>query len=162
LSWKHFPFKDGPVGSGRTSPTIACRPSGKETGQPHPASETPWTKTVWFYDFRTNIHFTLKTNRLTRGDLDEFVKCFNPANRHERTPTWSDANPEGRWRPFTYDEIIARDKASLDIFWLRDESLEDSASLPDPHILAAEIAEDLRAALEEIEDVLSDLQQRAS
>ncbi len=127
-----------------------------------PASETPRTNTVWFYDFRTNIHFTLKTNRLSRVDLDDFVKCFNPANRQERTPTWSDANPEGRWRPFTYDEIIARDKASLDIFWLRDESLEDSASLPDPHILAAEIAEDLRSALGEIEDVLSDLQTRAT
>jgi type I restriction enzyme M protein len=70
-------------------------------------------------------------------------------------------HPEGRWRVFTYDEIIARDKASLDIFWLRDESLEDSASLPDPHIIAAEIAEDLRASLEQIEDVLADLQARA-
>ena len=114
-----------------------------------PASETPWTKTVWFYDFRTNMHFTLKQNRLARADLDEFVACFNPANRHERKPTWSKTNPEGRWRPYSYDEINARDKASLDIFWLRDESLEDSASLPDPHILAAEIAEDLRSALEE-------------
>jgi type I restriction enzyme M protein len=127
-----------------------------------PASETPWTKTVWFYDFRTNFHFTLKENRLARADLDEFVKCFNPANRHERKPTWSEAKPDGRWRAFSYDEIINRDKASLDIFWLRDESLEDSASLPDPHILAAEIAEDLRSALEEIEDVLGDLQARAA
>ena len=64
---------------------------------------------------------------------------------------------EGRWRPFTYEEIAARDKASLDIFWLRDESLEDSATLPEPHVLAEEIAEDLRAALDEIEDVLADL-----
>jgi type I restriction enzyme M protein len=127
-----------------------------------PASETPWTKTVWFYDFRTNMHFTLKQNRLTRADLDEFVRCFNPANRHERKASWSESNPEGRWRAFSYEEIINRDKASLDIFWLRDESLEDSASLPDPHILAAEIAEDLRSALEEIEDVLADLQPRAS
>ena len=125
-----------------------------------PGRETPWTKTVWFYDFRTNMHFTLKQNRLTRPDLDEFVACYNPPNRHERKPTWSEMNPQGRWRPFTYEEIIARDKASLDIFWLRDESLEDSASLPEPHILAAEIAEDLRAALDEIEDVLGDLQGR--
>jgi type I restriction enzyme M protein len=122
-----------------------------------PASETPWTKIVWFYDFRTNMHFTLKQNRLSRADLDDFVTCFNPANRHDRKPTWSESNPEGRWRPFTYEEVIARDKASLDLFWLRDESLEDSASLPAPPILAAEIAEDLRAALEQIEDVLGDL-----
>ena len=125
-----------------------------------PASETPWTKAVWFYDFRTNIHFTLKQNRLARADLDEFVACFNPANRHERKPTWSEKNPDARWRPFSYDEIIARDKASLDIFWLRDESLEDSASLPDPHILAAEIAEDLRSALSEIDEVLAELSNR--
>ena len=62
---------------------------------------------------------------------------------------------------FTYDEIVARDKCSLDIFWLKDESLEDSANLPDPHVLAAEIADDLRSALEQIESVLADLQQRA-
>ena len=57
--------------------------------------------------------------------------------------------------------MIARDKCGLDIFWLKDESLEDSSSLPDPHILAADIAEDLRSALEQIESVLGDLQQRA-
>jgi len=126
-----------------------------------PASETPWTKTVWFYDFRTNMHFTLKQKRLARPDLDEFVKCFNPDDRHSRTATWSDENPEGRWRPFTYEEIADRDKASLDIFWLRDESLEDSANLPEPHVLAEEIADDLRASLEQIEDILADLQERA-
>lgn len=56
--------------------------------------------------------------------------------------------------------IAARDKCSLDLFWLRDESLEDSASLPDPHILAQEIADDLRSALGQIEDILGDLEQR--
>lgn len=127
-----------------------------------PGREAPWTRTVWFYDFRTNLHFTLKQNHLARADLDEFVACFNPANRHERKPTWSESNPQGRWRPFSYEEIIGRDKASLDIFWLRDESLEDSATLPEPHVLAEEIAEDLRAALDEIEDVLADLQKRAT
>lgn len=126
------------------------------------ASETPWTRQVWFYDFRTNKHFTLKQNRLERADLDEFVACYHPDNRHERTATWSEDNPDGRWRAYGYDEIIARDKASLDIFWLRDESLEDSANLPEPHVLAAEIADDLRAALEQIEDVLADLQERAA
>src|SRR5688572_9305874 len=65
-------------------------------------------------------------------------------------------NAEGRWRVFGYDELIARDKCSLDIFWLKDHSLEDSANLPDPDVLAAEIAEDLRSALEQIESVLAD------
>lgn len=76
---------------------------------------------------------------------------------HQRKATWSAETPEGRWRSFGYDELLARDKVSLDLFWLRDESLEDSAILPDPHVLAEEIAEDLRAALEQIEDILEDL-----
>jgi type I restriction enzyme M protein len=104
----------------------------------------------------------LKERRIVRGDLDEFVECYRPENRHQRKPTWeAKKNPEGRWRGFTYDEIVARDKCSLDIFWLKDESLEDSSKLPDPHVLAAEIAEDLRSALEQIESVLGDLQDRS-
>ena len=126
-----------------------------------PASETAWTKELWIYDLRTNKTFTLKTRQMVRSDLDEFIACYMPENRHDRKPTWSEKAPEGRWRRFTYDEILQRDKVSLDIFWLRDESLEDSANLPDPDVLAAEIAEDLRAALEEIEDVLEDMEQRA-
>jgi type I restriction enzyme M protein len=97
-----------------------------------------------------------------RADLDDFVECYHPENRHQRTPTWDEKkNPEGRWRVFTYDEIVARDKCSLDVFRLKDESLGDSSKLPEPHVLAAEIAEDLRSALEQIEGVLGDLQQRA-
>ena len=71
--------------------------------------------------------------------------------------TWSEKSVDGRWRAYSLEEILARDKVSLDLFWLRDESLEDSASLPDPHVLAEEIADDLRAALGEIEDILGDL-----
>ena len=126
-----------------------------------PASERPWTKEVWYYDLRTNKHFTLKTMRLTRRDLDEFVECYCPGQRQKRTATWTEDALEGRWRRYTYEDIISRDKASLDIFWLRDESLEDSASLPDPNVIAQEIADDLRAALEQIEDVLGDLEGRA-
>jgi type I restriction enzyme M protein len=112
-----------------------------------PASERPWTEALWIYDLRTNRDFTLKQNPLARGDLDEFVACYNPANRHQRVATWSEANPDGRWRAYPYEQLIARDKANLDIFWLRDDSLEDSANLPDPDVLAAEIMEDLQAAL---------------
>jgi len=109
------------------------------------------------YDLRTNRHFTLKTKRMTRKDLDGFVECYKPGDRPGRKPTWSEENADGRWRPYTYEEIVARDKVSLDLFWLRDESLEDSANLPDPDVLAGEIAEDLRSALEQIESVLGDL-----
>jgi type I restriction enzyme M protein len=127
-----------------------------------PASATPWTKDLWIYDLRTNINFTLKTNPLRRADLDEFVACFHPANRHDRQETWSDETPDGRWRRYPYDELIARDKASLDIFWLRDASLEDGSNLPAPDILAAEIVEDLRAALEEFELISADLERTAT
>ncbi len=126
-----------------------------------PGSETAWTKTVWVYDLRTNKHFTLKERPMTRADLDDFVQCYRSGDRHNRVATWSEKTPDGRWRPYGYEEILARDKVSLDLFWLRDESLEDAADLPEPHVLAAEIADDLRAALEQIEDVLEDLRQRA-
>jgi type I restriction enzyme M protein len=127
-----------------------------------PGAKEPWTKKVWFYDLRTDKDFTLKTRRMTRADLDEFVACYNPVNRNQRKATWdAQKHADGRWRAFSYEEIVARDKCSLDIFWLKDESLEDSANLAEPHVLAEEIAEDLRSALEQIESVLADLQQRA-
>jgi type I restriction enzyme M protein len=122
-----------------------------------PASAKPWTETLWIYDLRTNTHFTLKQNPLTRADLDEFVECYHPENRHERTPTWSEERSDGRWRAFPYDELMARDKVNLDIFWLRDESLEDTADLPDPDVLAAEIVEDLQSALEQFLEIAEDL-----
>ena len=122
-----------------------------------PASETPWTKQLWIYDLRTNQHFTLKTDPLKREDLDEFVACYHPANRHARAPTWSTDTPEGRWRAYSYDELIARDKASLDIFWLRDDSLAESDNLPAPEVIAQEIVDDLEAALEQFRLIAMDL-----
>jgi len=115
-----------------------------------PPSERPWTSKLWIYDFRTNQNFTLKTRALTRADLDDFVACYNPANRHERTET-------DRFRAFTYQELAARDKTSLDIFWLRDESLEDTGSLPAPEVIAAEIVEDLQTALDQFAAIASSL-----
>lgn len=102
------------------------------------------------YDLRTNKHFTLKTNTLTRADLDDFVHNYNPANRHERVET-------ERFRRLSYEDFLKRDKANLDIFWLRDESLGDSSDLPDPAVLAAEIVEDLQAALDQFAQIASDL-----
>lgn len=113
-----------------------------------PAQEKPWTKTVWVYDLRTNQHFTQKTNPLKRADLDEFVELYRPGRRHLRKPTWTETTPEGRWRSYHYDDLMKRDKVNLDIFWLKDDSLEDSADLPAPDILAQEIADDLQTALE--------------
>ncbi len=123
-----------------------------------PASRDPWTKQVWVYDYRTNVHHTLKTSQLQRSDLDDFVACYEPENRHVRKPTWDpESNPNGRWRAFDYAELAQRDKANLDITWLKDESQEEASSLPDPDVIAAEIAEDLRAALEQFELIAADL-----
>ena len=124
-----------------------------------PAQEAPWTQKLWVYDLRTNMHFTLKTNPLRRQDLDEFVKCYNPTNRHKRKATWSEDNPDGRWRCFDYDELIKRDKANLDIFWLKDKSLEDSEDLPHPDVLAQEIADDLQTALEQFQAIVGELRE---
>ena len=86
------------------------------------------------------------------------IRCYNPENRHERVETWSEDNPTGRWRRFTYEEILARDKVSLDIFWLRDESLGDVDNLPEPEEIAEEIVESLEAGLEGFRRVLASLE----
>ena len=118
------------------------------------ASPDPWTKRVWYYDYRTNIHHTLKKKPMRFENLADFIKCYNPQNRHERTATWDEkAAPEGRWRGYSYEEIIARDKTSLDIFWLKDKSLTDLDDLPEPEDLANEII-DLEAGLESFRKVL--------
>ncbi len=124
------------------------------------ASAKPWTQKLWIYDLRTNQHFTLKTNPLKREHLDEFVACYKPGSRHARVASWSEANPAGRWRAYPYEELLQRDKVSLDIFWLKDESLEDSANLPAPDVIAGEIVEDLRTALEQFEAIQTDLARR--
>jgi type I restriction enzyme M protein len=120
-----------------------------------PSSKDPWTKEVWIYDYRTNIHHTLKKNPLKLEDLKDFIECYNPTNRHRRKETFDVvANPEGRWRKFTYDEIIARDKTSLDITWLKDKSLADLDNLPDPDVLALDIVENLEAGLESFRSII--------
>jgi type I restriction enzyme M protein len=93
----------------------------------------------------------------TRPDLDEFVECYHPANRYERMPTWTEENANGRWRSYNLADLMARDKVNLDIFWLRDESLEETENLPDPDIIAGEIVEDLEAALEQFRLITEDL-----
>jgi len=137
-----------------------------------PASKTAWTKKLWIYDFRTNVHMTLKTKRLVKSDFDEFIELYRADDRSKRVDPYSksphpDPLPEGegtgessaergagRWRSYTYDELVARDKTNLDIFWLKDESLEDTDNLPAPEVLAQEIVEQLEAALEEFREVV--------
>jgi len=105
------------------------------------------TKGVWIYDLRTNKHFTLKTKTLKLDDLRDFIICYNPENRHKRKET-------ERFKYFEYKELIARDKASLDIFWLKDDSLDNLDDLPPPEVLQQEIIEHLEAALASFRDVM--------
>ena len=118
-----------------------------------PASPEMQTKEVWIYDFRTNIHFTLKQHPMTETDLEDFVKCYNPENRYERSETWSEDNPEGRFRKYSIDNILKRDKLSLDIFWIKDKSLADLDNLPPVDELADEIIENLQSALESFKEL---------
>lgn len=120
-----------------------------------PAAKEPWTKEVWIYDYRTNVHHTLKKNPMKYSDLKDFIKCYNPENRHNRKETWSEESPDGRFRKFSYEEIVARDKTNLDIFWLKDQSLVDLENLPDPDILANEIIENMEASLESFKEIMA-------
>jgi type I restriction enzyme M protein len=122
-----------------------------------PAGAAPWTTKLWVYDLRTNKHFTLKTSPLQRSDLDEFVECFRAGDRGARQATWSERTPLGRFRGYSYDELVSRDKCSLDVFWLKDESMENTDNLPAPDVIAREITEDLRVALEQFESVAMEL-----
>jgi len=120
-----------------------------------PASKNPWTKEIWYYDYRTNVHHTQKKNPMRFEDLQDFIKCYNPVNRHKRKELYNaETNPEGRWRKYGYDEIISRDKTSLDISWLKDKSLTDLDSLPDPDVLAGDIIENLEAGLESFRQIM--------
>jgi type I restriction enzyme M protein len=123
-----------------------------------PAAKVAATKEVWYYDYRTNIHHTLKRKPLRLDDLREFIDCYNAPNRHRRTETWdAEKNPNGRWRKYSYGELAARDKTSLDLFWLKDESLTDLDNLPEPADLADEIIENIEAGLLSFRNVAASL-----
>jgi type I restriction enzyme M protein len=126
-----------------------------------PSSKNPWTKEIWVYDYRTNVHHTLKKNPLKLEDLRDFIKCYNPKNRNKRKETYNaERNPEGQWRKFTYEEILARDKTSLDITWIKDKSLADLDNLPDPDVLAEEIVENLEAGLASFQRIIENLRRK--
>lgn len=113
------------------------------------------TQGIWFYDLRTNKHFTLKNSPLKEEDLQDFIRCYNPENRHERRET-------ERFKFYSYEELIGRDKASLDVFWLKDDSLDNLDELPPPDVLQQEIIEHLEAALASFREVAAGLPQQGA
>jgi type I restriction enzyme M protein len=119
-----------------------------------PAAKSPWTKELWVYDLRTNRNFTLRQNPIADEDLKEFVQCYQTTKRSKR----SKREKSERFKRFTYADLMARDKANLDLFWLKDDTLADTDNLPKPAILAAEIVEDLEEALEEFRAVKEELE----
>lgn len=131
--------------SSGTNPSVTTRITNKK-----PASKDPWTRNLWIYDLRTNMHFTLRKSPLKRSDLDDFVQCYRPENRAARKET-------ERFKRFSYKELMARDKTNLDIFWLRDEGLETLDDLAPPDVIATEIVESLEAALEQFRAVAEEL-----
>ena len=123
------------------------------------ACKEPWATAAWIYDYRTKIHHTLKKKPLRFEDLQDFIACYQPLNRHGRQENWHEIdNPDGRWRKYTYEQIIARDKTSLDIFWLKDQSLADLDNLPEPDALVEEIIDHLEAGLASFRAVANALQ----
>ena len=117
-------------------------------------STKPATNRLWVYDLRTDVHVSLKANRLKRSDLDEFVACYRPTDRPSRVPTWSVDEPRGRWRTFEYDELSMREGCNLDLSWIQEAGINRSG---DPDTIAAEIAEDLQEALEQIASIAARL-----
>jgi type I restriction enzyme M protein len=117
------------------------------------ASDEPWTSRLWVYDIRTNRHYTQKQNTMQRRDFDDFVTSYLPGRpRSDRVET-------ELFKPFTYDEILARDKANMDLIWLKDDSLQDAADLPAPDVLAREIIEELEVALAEFIAIAESLEE---
>ena len=122
-----------------------------------PASKDAWTKDIWIYDYRNNVHHTPKKNPMRMSHLQGFIDVYNSKNRHKRKETWSEETPDGRWRKYNYEEIIARDKTNLDIFWIKDKSLADLDNLPDPDVLAEEIIENLESGLSSFREIMETL-----
>ena len=110
------------------------------------------TKEIWFYDYRTGIKHTLATNPLQRHHLDDFVKCYNAENIAGRVETFdAETNPNGRWRNFSIDDILKRDKTSLDITWIKLDSDDEDFTL-------AQLMDIIKTESDTIRDAVSQLQ----
>ena len=119
-----------------------------------PASKDAWTKNIWFYDCRTNVHHTPKKNPMRQENLLDLIELYKGSNINKGEENWSEENEEGRWRKYSYEDVIARDKTSLDIFWLKDKSLTNLDKLPYLDILRSEIIENIESGLNSFREIM--------
>ncbi len=118
------------------------------------------TKEIWIYDYRTGVKHTLATNKLERRHLDDFVSCYHAENMGDRKETYdAEKNPSGRWRKYGIDEIMARDKTSLDITWIKQG--DDTEDLPLSQLMAniKEQSQSISNAVSELERLLSGIKE---
>jgi|GEM_PF-1764330 len=102
---------------------------------------------------KSSMTFTNDEGEQERDDL-----AYNPTNRHKRKEIWSaEKNPDGRWRKYSYKELAARDKTSLDLFWLKNDTFANLDNLPEPDVLADEIIENIEAGLSSFRAVVGRL-----
>jgi type I restriction enzyme M protein len=122
-----------------------------------PKAQKLATKRLWVYDLRTDMHFTLKTKRMRRTDLEEFIQCYGDGSDSSRKETWTRHCPNGRWRAYTYKEIDRRAECNLDLTWITPAASVRAQHIPTADSLAQSITTDLRTALSEIEKLSASL-----
>lgn len=117
------------------------------------------TKEVWIYDLRNDMPSFGKTNPLKKEDFDDFVNCYADGNLTARKETYSEENPNGRWRKFTYEEILARDKTSLDITWMKSDSGADDYTLAELLEQIKEKSANISKAVSELEALIGEVEE---
>ena len=117
------------------------------------------TEYVWFYDYRTDIKHTLATNPIRRYHLDDFVECYKAQSRSQRIETYSEENTNGRWRKYSYNEIIARDKTSLDITWIRNSDDSDDYTLTQLMAIIEDKSINIQTAVLKLKDIISKIEE---
>ena len=115
------------------------------------------TKEIWFYDLRSDMPSFGKTNPLKESHFDEFVECYKDGDLSARTETYSAENPNGRWRKFTYEEILARDKTSLDITWMKSDSGTEDYTLSELLDQIKEKSANIAKAVAALEELIGEV-----
>ena len=117
------------------------------------------TKETWYYDYRSGIKHTLATKPLKRSDLDDFVECYCSGHMEDRKETWSEENPNGRWRKYSVEDLLARDKTSLDITWIKDKDDLEDVTLKELFATIQEKGSNINKAISELSNLLAGIEE---